>query len=262
MLSFLKAAPRGMLISAVIAFIFLNGLGVWQLYRLQWKEGLIADLARTENMPAVPIGELLSPNSSLEFGKGASNCLSRPMARKACVATERKTRDWRSVTLAPCTIDPGHVINMHSEMDGEPGYRVLTICPLSGGQTLLIDLGFSADRQSLVGPVTIDPVGRLRPADKISAFTPVNTPAAGEWYSRSTPEIAALWHTPLRRDYFLVLDVAASRLSLAGLRQGPVTAPLPNRHFEYALTWFSLAWIMVGMFIAFVRQKQAATRND
>ena len=228
MLAFLKAAPRGMLISAVIAFVFLNGLGVWQLYRLHWKEGLIADLARTENMPAVPIATVLGQ--------------AKP--------------SWRSVTLPPCTVDPGHLINMHSEMDGTPGYRVLTLCPLSGGQTLLIDLGFSANRQSLTAPVNIDPVGRLRPADKISAFTPVNTPAAGEWYSRSTPEIAALWHTPMRQDYFLVLDIAASRLSLAGLQQGLVTAPLPNRHFEYALTWFSLAWIMLGIFIAFVRQKQ------
>ncbi len=233
MLSFLKAAPRGMLIAATIAFIFLNGLGVWQLYRLQWKEGLIADLARTETMPAVPIATVLLQTKP----------------------------SWRSVTLPPCTIDPQHLINMHSEMDGTPGYRVLTICPLSGGQTLLIDLGFSVNRQTLAAPVNIDPIGRLRPADTISAFTPVNTPAAGEWYSRSTPEIATLWHTPLRPDYFLVLDVAASKLGLAGLQQGPVTAPLPNRHFEYALTWFSLAWIMLGMVIAFVRQKQAGPKT-
>ena len=233
MLAFLKAAPRGMLISAVIAFIFLNGLGVWQLYRLHWKEGLIADLARTENMPAVPIATVLGQP--------------RP--------------SWRSVTLPPCSIDPTHLINMHSEMDGTPGYRVLSLCPLPGGRTLLIDLGFSVNRQTLAAPVNIDPIGRLRPADTISAFTPVNTPAAGEWYSRSTPQIATLWHTPLRQDYFLVLDVAASRLNLAGLQQGPVTAPLPNRHFEYALTWFSLAWIMLGMVIAFVRQKQAGPKT-
>ncbi len=233
MLSFLKAAPRGMLISAIIAFVFLNGLGVWQLYRLQWKEGLIADLARTENMPAVQIATVLGQ--------------AKP--------------SWRSVTLPSCTIDPAHLINMHSEMEGVPGYRILTICPLSGGQTLLVDLGFSANRQSLAAPVNIDPVGRLRPADKISAFTPVNTPAAGEWYSRSTSEIATQWHTALRQDYFLVLDIAASKLSLPGLQQGLVTAPLPNRHFEYALTWFSLAWIMLGIFIAFVRQKQATLKN-
>jgi surfeit locus 1 family protein len=227
---FLRSAPRGMLIAVAIAFVCLNGLGVWQLYRLHWKEGLIADLARTEAMPAVPVADVI----------------------------DRPRPSWRSVILPPCRLDPAHLIDMHSEMEGTPGYRVLSVCPLADGRGLLIDLGFSVDRLNLPAPVNIDPVGRLRPADKPSAFAPVNAPASGEWYSRNTPEIARAWHVPLRSDYFLVLDVAASKLNLPGLRQGPVTAPLPNRHFEYALTWFSLAWIMLGIFIAFVRQKQAS----
>ncbi len=226
MQAFFKAAPRGMAVAVAIAFVLLNGLGVWQLYRLHWKEGLINDLARTESMPAVPIATVLDQPS------------------------------WRSVTLPPCTLDPARLINMHSEMNGTPGYRILSACPLAGGQNLLIDLGFSVNRQTLAAPVNIDPVGRLRPADKPGAFEPVNTPANGEWYTRNVPEIAGAWHLALRPDYFLVLDIAGSKLSLAGLQQGPVTAPLPNRHFEYALTWFSLAWIMLGIFIAFVRQKQ------
>jgi surfeit locus 1 family protein len=225
---FVKAAPRGMLIAVAVAFIFLNGLGVWQLYRLHWKEGLIADLARTEAMPAVAVDTVL----------------------------DQPKPSWRSVTLPPCKIDPKHLINMHSEVDGVPGFRVLTACPLSGGQNLLVDLGFSVDRLSLAGPVDIEPVGRLRPADKSSTFSPVNTPASGEWYTRSVPEVSRAWHVDVRADYFLVLDVAASKLNMPGLQQGPVTAPLPNRHFEYALTWFSLAWIMMGIFFAFVRQKQ------
>ncbi len=229
MLAFLKAAPRGMLIAVAVAFVFLNGLGVWQLYRLHWKEGLIADLARTESMPAVPVASVLGqPKPS-----------------------------WRSVTLPACTIDPAHLINMHSEMDGTPGFRVLTACPLPTETNLLIDLGFSVNRLTLGAPVNIEPVGRLRPSEKPGVIAPVNVAASGEWYTRNTPDIATAWHTPLRPDYFLVLDLAASKLSLPGLQQGPVTAPLPNRHFEYALTWFSLAFIMLGIFVAFVRQRQA-----
>lgn len=255
MRAFLKAAPRGMLITVVIAFVLLNGLGVWQLYRLRWKEGLIADLARTEAMAPVPVEELLSPNSASEFGK--RDCASRTVARKACVASERQNRDWRSVTLPSCTITPDRVVNMHSEMDGTPGYRVLTSCPLDSGPNLLIDLGFSVNKVTLPAATAIAPVGRLRPADKTGTFTPVNIPASGEWYSRSAVDLGKVWHQPLRGDYFLVLDVAASKLGVPGIQQGPVTAPLPNRHFEYALTWFGLAWVMIGIFVAFVRQKQA-----
>jgi len=229
MRTFLRSAPRGMLIAVAIAFVFLNGLGVWQLYRLHWKEGLIADLARTEAMPPVPVAEVL----------------------------DRPGSAWRQVILPPCTVAPEHVINMHSEMDGTPGYRVLTTCPLAGGQNLLVDLGFSPNRLVLAAPVTIVPAGRLRPADKPGPMAPVNSAATGEWYTRNAADISAAWHKPLRPDAFLVLDIAASKLSLSALRQGLVTAPLPNRHLEYALTWFSLAWIMMGIFIAFVRQRQA-----
>ncbi len=243
-----------MLITVAIAFVLLNGLGVWQLYRLHWKEGLIADLARTESLAPVPVDSLLSPNSETEFGK--RDCAPRPLARKACVASERQNKDWRSVTLPSCTISPDRLVNMHSEMDGTPGYRVLTSCPLASGPNLLIDLGFAVDKVTLSAPQTIAPVGRLRPADKVGAFTPVNIPASGEWYSRSVTEIGKVWSQPLRGDYFLVLDVAASKLAVPGIQQGPVTAPLPNRHFEYALTWFGLAWVMIGIFVAFVRQKQ------
>ncbi|MGZ3304587.1 MAG: SURF1 family protein [Asticcacaulis sp.] len=227
--SFVKAAPRGMLVSVIIAFILLNGLGVWQLYRLRWKEGLINDLARTEAMPPVPVEDALSS------GKPA----------------------WRSVTLPSCTVDPKRLINMHSEMDATPGYRVLTACPLAPGQPyILVDLGFSPVRFALAGPVNIDPVGRLRPADVSSPFMPVNNPASGDWYSRDAAALSQAFGIPLRKDYFLVLDMMASKPGLAGLRQGALTAPLPNRHLEYALTWFGLAWAMVGIFIAFVRQRQ------
>ncbi len=222
-----------MLITVVIAFVLLNGLGVWQLYRLHWKEGLIADLARTESLAPVPVDGVLG--------------LAKP--------------SWRSVTLPSCTISPDRLVNMHSEMDGTPGYRVLTSCPLAFGPNLLIDLGFSVNRVTLTAPQTIAPVGRLRPADKAGAFTPVNIPASGEWYSRSASDLAKVWSQPLRGDYFLVLDVAASKLTVPGIQQGPVTAPLPNRHFEYALTWFGLAWVMIGIFVAFVRQKQTQAQT-
>ena len=230
--TFLRAAPRGMLITVIIAFALLNGLGVWQLYRLQWKEGLIADMARTESQPPLPVDVLLAQGKP----------------------------DWRSAALPQCRILPDHLINMHSEVAGEPGYRVLTACPLPQGN-MLVDLGFATDRLVLKAPVDVQPIGRLRPADKPSAFAPVNRPADNDWYTRSTVEAGAKFGMALRSDYFLVTDIAQSHLDIPGLQQGPLTAPLPNRHFEYALTWFGLAWCMIGIFIAFVFQQTKASKQ-
>lgn len=226
----LRAVPKGMLVSVIIAFVFLNGLGIWQLERLRWKEGLINDMARTEAMPPVPAEQALT----------------------------QATPAWRSVTLPPCTLAPERFIYMHSELAGEPGFRVLTACGVAGGKSVLVDLGFSTAKLTLADGADLTPVGRLRPFEKPGMVTPVNRPADSDWYFRSVADMGPVLKADLRDDYFVVLDLSRSNAHIAGLAQGPLTAPLPNRHFEYALTWFGLAWAMLGMFGSFIYQRARA----
>ena len=228
--SILRAIPKGMLVSVVIAFAFLNGLGIWQLERLKWKEGLIADLARTEAMAPVPAAQALAQNKP----------------------------SWRSVTMPMCNLIPDRFIYMHSELAGEAGYRVLTACMLDNGDGVLIDLGFATNKLSVPDFMPLTPVGRLRPFEKPGMVTPVNRPDAKDWYFRTAADMGPPLNAALRDDYFLVLDLAQSHAHIAGLTQGPLTAPLPNRHFEYALTWFGLAWAMLGMFGSFIYQRARA----
>ncbi len=230
MAQFFRAAPRGMLISVVIAFALLNGLGVWQLQRMHWKEGMIADMARTEAMAPLPAQAILA------------------QAKPA----------WRSAVLPPCNVDPKHLIYMHSEVEGQPGYRVLTACPLHGQSDILVDLGFVTQPFGTLDFFGFTPIGRLRPFEKAGMVTPVNRPADNDWYWRSAKDMGPALHAPLRNDYFLVVDLSASHFSLPGLQQGPLNPQVavpPDRHLEYALTWFALGWVMLGMFGAFVWQK-------
>lgn len=213
-----RAAPKGMLIAVAIAFALLNGLGIWQVQRLRWKEGLINDLAHAQALPPAPVNEVITTPQPA----------------------------WREVILPPCDIKPDGLLYMHSEMDGQVGYRVLATC-----DGLLVDLGFSADKLAL-SPVTLTPVGRLRPYDKANPFTPPNSPQANDWYWRSAADMGPALHASLRPDYFVVLDLQQTQAHIDGLKQGLLTASLPNRHLEYAITWFSLAWIMLGMFVMFV----------
>jgi surfeit locus 1 family protein len=228
---YLKAIPPGLAVAATIAFVILNGLGIWQLERLKWKEGLIADMARTEAAVPLPAESLLAQT--------------RP--------------DWRSASLPPCAVDLGQVIYMHSEVDGVPGYRVLTACPLTD-KGMLVDLGFAKEKLTPAS-VTLAPVGRLRPFEKSGPFTLVNRVAENDWYWRSASEMGPRLNTSLRADYFLVLDLKASHADIAGLSQGPLTAPLPNRHLEYALTWFGLGWALLGVFGSVVYQRARKNRN-
>jgi surfeit locus 1 family protein len=226
--AFFRAAPRGLTLAVGIALVLLFGLGTWQLFRLQWKEQLIADMARTEAMPPIPVAEALAQASPA----------------------------WRSVRLADCAPDPKRFIYMHSELAGLPGYRVLTACPLAGEREILVDLGFIKDK-SIIDFKAFAPIGRLRPLEKAGSFTPVNRTADNDWYWRSAADMGQAWNLSLRDDYFLVLDLKASNIQQPDLQQGPLTAPLANRHLEYALTWYGLAGALIGVYIAFVLQKRS-----
>ncbi len=217
-----------MTIAVVIAFALLNGLGIWQLQRLHWKETLLADMARTEAAAPLPAGQLLAQTKPA----------------------------WRSASLTECILIPQQLIYMHSEVDGVPGSRVLAPCPLEPGTPqMLVDLGFVTAPLIFDKPVVILPTGRLRPFEKPNAFVPLNRPADKDWYWRSATDASGFFKVPLRDDYFLVLDLKASHINITGLQQGPLSAPLPNRHFEYALTWFGLAWALIGIFAAVVLQR-------
>ena len=229
MMRFLTSVPKGMLVAVVMALAILIGLGTWQMSRLQWKERLTAEMARTEAMPPIPVSDLLRQDKP----------------------------DWRSAVLPSCTIRPDRLIHMHSAIGGVAGYRVLTACP-AGDRDMLVDLGFTEAELTLPGPVTREPVGRIRPLDKPSAIAPVNRPEANDWYTRSATDMGKALQAQVREDYFLVLDVNASALDIPGLRQAPATAPLTNRHLEYALTWYGLAMALIGIFIAYVVQRRRA----
>ncbi|ESQ83810.1 hypothetical protein AEAC466_11625 [Asticcacaulis sp. AC466] len=222
----LKAVPPGLAVATAIAFLILNGLGIWQLERLKWKEGLIADMARTEAAAPVAVDALLAQTKP----------------------------DWHSAALAPCSVKPDTPIYMHTEVGGVPGYRVLTACP-TAGKAILVDLGFAQTKLALAVPITLTPVGRLRPFEKAGGFTPVNRVAENDWYWRSPAEMGPVLKADLRTDYFIVLDLKASHTDIPGLQQGPLTAPLPNRHLEYALTWFGLGWALLGVFGSVVYQR-------
>jgi surfeit locus 1 family protein len=228
MMRLIKALPKSMLIATLVAFAILAGLGSWQLARLHWKNTLIAEMARTEALPPVPVAELLAQGHA----------------------------DWRSVALPSCRIEPARIIPMHSTMGPVAGYRLLTACPVAPGQPdMLVDLGFSEASNSVPANTTFLPVGRLRPVDKPSAFAPVNDPARKDWYSRSPAEMGKALNTQLRTDYFLVVDIKASHLESPAIRQAPMTAPLANRHLEYALTWYGLAVTLLAMVLAFAVQR-------
>src|SRR5689334_11015309 len=69
--------PVGLTVAAAIAFTILIGLGVWQLYRLKWKEGLLAHVAELQMAKAQGLEwplEALARGKDVEFTRVSVVC--------------------------------------------------------------------------------------------------------------------------------------------------------------------------------------------
>lgn len=212
--------------------LILVGLGTWQVQRLHWKEGLIAQRQAAVAGPPIALPETLAAASDLEF---------------------------HHVKLEGEFLNRGELYVHAISRDGKPGYHVVTPFRLHDGDIVLVDRGFvpedNRDPQTraageLTGPVTVTGLLRLAGADR-SWFTPANEPGRNLWFSMALPAMAAA--DRLDRVLPLYVDADATPAP-GGLPQGGQTdTNLPNDHLQYALTWYGLACLCVLYYLLFVR---------
>ena len=151
------------------------------------------------------------------------------------------------------TILPGELHVLVSRKNIGAGYRIISPMRTEDGRRILLDRGFvpqgQGDGVHTLGPATVS--GNLRWPDETDSFTPEPDIASNTWFARDVAKMAfALDTEPL-------LVVAASETD-PGLDPMPVTTEgIPNDHLQYAITWFSLALIWVGMTIIFIRRPSA-----
>jgi surfeit locus 1 family protein len=220
----------GLGIAVGLALIILLGLGTWQLARLQWKTALIADLAHAETLAPIRFEEALA------LGKGAA---------------------WRRVDHIDCTLSPDRIVYVHAIKDGDAAYHLVTVCPVAGAASLIVDLGVAETRPLPFAPLEVRLSGRLRPIEAANAFSAPNDLKTDDWYTRTPADLSKRFGQTVRGDYFLVSDLKRSELAVSGLTQGPITAELPNNHLEYALTWYGLALVMLGFYGVMISPKRA-----
>jgi len=220
---------------ALIGLCILIGLGAWQLQRLKWKEDLLARIAALQTAPARPLEALLTAGGDMDYVRAVFSCPD----------LERRP-----------------LLRLFSVRDGAAGYRLITACPVGAGATrsILVDRGFVALEQAgravepgralLPGPVT----GVLRKGDKPTFVTPANQVGANLWYSRDVPAMAQKLAAPAPAPVFLMLEQPAPEPG--GPTPAPVPIDIPNRHLEYAITWFGLAAALVGVYVATLFRKR------
>ncbi len=227
---------RGLLLPTLLLFAALIALGFWQIERKAWKEGLIAAL--TERLAAPP----------------------EPLPAPASwPSLDRAGDEYRRVSFS-ATFDYGHEALVYGaasalrpDVSG-PGYWVFTPARLADGSTVIVNRGFVPEgrqdasaraRGQTAGPIAV--VGALRWPDR-SSFTPNDEPAKNLWFARDPAAIAAAKGIGAVAPFYVEQE---SPLPPGGLPQsGRLVVHLPNNHLQYAVTWFGLALVLAGVFVA------------
>jgi surfeit locus 1 family protein len=225
------------LIASVLGVALLIGLGVWQLQRLQWKEGLIAE--RDSRLAAAPVTldqalQDFDADRSVEFLK-----------------VEATGTFQNDAELFYLTTD-----------GGVPGFEVVTPLTSRDGIAILTDRGFIPEtlkdpakrpESRPTGEVTVTGVLR-RHVQSRGPFTPDNDPQSNLWYWWDIPAMLAVAHIgdDERMAPFVLHLLPGEGKGLP--RPVALDAGLTNNHLQYALTWFALALLLIVMSGLLIRQ--------
>ncbi|MEX3014599.1 SURF1 family protein [Gymnodinialimonas hymeniacidonis] len=199
----------------LIGAAILVSLGVWQLQRLAWKEGVLAEI--DARISAAPVAVPATPD---------------PVADRYLPVTAEG-------------VFAGDPLRVLVSVQGSgPGYRLIS--PFEAdGRRVLLDRGFLAEGVALPepheGPITV--TGNLHWPDEVDGFTPEPDIARNQWFARNVDAMAA--HLGTEPVFIVLREMSVSDAPVTPL---PVTSEgIPNNHLGYAVQWFGLALVWLGM---------------
>lgn len=229
----------GLVVATSIAFAILCSLGAWQLQRLHWKEELIAQIDARLSAPPITFDEALSRAAAGE-----------------------------KMEYQPVYVDGVYAHDLESEVfgtyDGAPGVYVFTALDTPDLQTgarrfIYVNRGFAPQEfrdpatridGQVAGEVRVE--GLFRATEQKRGIekwiAPQDQPADNLYFVRD-PKILAARHAIDVPAFYI--DSAGTESAAAWPKGGLTRVDIPNRHFEYALTWFGLAAALAGVFVAF-----------
>lgn len=217
----------------LFALALLIGLGVWQLQRLAWKEGLIAEIEARAKGPAIALKEAVD---AVRAGKDPSYYRIRVEGR----------------------FDNGRERYLYAlSEDGAPGWHVITPFMTNAGDLVLIDRGFVPE--TLRDPSTrrsgqlngeVEVTGLVRLPEAQGLFTPDNEPEANRWFWRDLDGMTlSMFPSATIRPAPFFLEAEKSEVPGGFPEGGQTRLDLPNNHLQYAITWFLLAGAVLVIYI-------------
>lgn len=230
------------------ALALLIWLGTWQWQRHAWKADLIRQIETRTGAAAIPLAEALAR-----------------AARGEPVEYLRVRLDGRFDHRSEAFV-------YMPERQG-PGYHLYVPFETTDGRLVIVNRGFIPEalkpettrtESRSTGATTV--TGLLRQPRPAGWFTPPADPAARLYFHPDHAGMISAMSPPVERrravvPFFVDADAAAGPPGAADFPRGGVTRlELPNRHLEYALTWWGLALTLAAVYAAFARSQLRAAR--
>ncbi|MBD8685724.1 MULTISPECIES: SURF1 family protein [unclassified Rhizobium] len=228
----LQASHRRLWFAAplvLLALVLLLALGTWQVKRMYWKEGLLADIQQRTQAPPVPLADIEK------------------------LAASGGDIEYRTVQLSG-TFDHTKEQHFFATFQGQTGYYIYTPLKLADDRTIFVNRGFvpydmkePATRKEgeVAGNVSIEGLARARLGSKPSSLLPDNDLAKNIYYWKDlTAMTSRAGLEPAQvLPFFVDANAAANP---GGWPKGGVTLiDLPNNHLQYVITWYGLALALV-----------------
>lgn len=199
-----------------VGIAILVALGVWQVQRLAWKQGVLAEIEASIAAVPVALPDLPDPEAN---------------GYLPVTVTGRIGEDTVRVLV--------------SQRGVGAGYRLISALETEAGRRVMVDRGVLPAAEDLplppVGAVTVS--GNLHwPAER-DGFTPENDLADNIWFARDVAALAA----HLGTEPVLVIARSLTPPEAAVTPLPVTTEGIPNDHLNYAITWFLLALVWLGM---------------
>jgi surfeit locus 1 family protein len=215
----------GLMAAAMLAV--LVALGTWQVERLHWKQGILAQIARAEAAPPIPLPSRPDPFAKVEVTGSFRPDLSATYGAEV--------RDTRAGT--------------------ELGMQLIEPLEREEGDPILVDRGWVPEKRARpiaqpAGEVTVQ--GYVRPSDTPGLFSANDNPAARQFFTLNAPAIGGALGLPRVAPYVLV---ALGAPPPEGYPEPARHLPRPpNNHLSYAITWYGLAIGLVVIFALWARK--------
>ncbi len=229
-------------IATVISLAILISLGNWQMERLAWKEGLIAQMQ--ERAYGEP-GAILPPESWGDYVP--------------------QDEEYRRVAVTGRFLHE-HEVAVHGLMPtstrGNPvqGFYLLTPFEIEDGALVFVNRGFvpTSMRDPAARPAPppegeVSLTGLVRAPEERGMFVPENIPENERWMVRDITQMAQARGLTGVAPFYVDAEFDAAAPDWP--RAGATVLDPPNNHLQYALTWYSLAAVLAVIFLIYARPR-------